>query len=129
MKLMLPFLFGLLAFSSNACQPCEFPEREAKRLRTERFGEHGDFRREADRLAIYSLASNRMSKLPKQAPTAETFQEFQIYGMVETANKSEIPSVWSDLHQRIDSIQAQRIAYCLWPRHGIRAYHGQIARD
>lgn len=103
-------------------------------MRRERFGEHGEFLRQADRIEIYSLDPENLPEedLPdevrKISPT-QKFHDFRFFGMTETTKRNEIDAIWSDLHQRINGKTSKTIAYCFWPRHGIRAYRGEESRD
>jgi len=126
-------LFSLIAVSISlslaACRkaPLDLPDPEE--LRAERFGKHGDYLRQSDRLEIYSIASTGPSRHPPEPPGEEEFQGFKIYGMTQTGDKNEIESIWLELHERIDSGHGSSHTFCFWPRHAIRAFHGDEHRD
>jgi len=112
-----------------ACRKVVTTHPNPEELRKERFGEHGEFLQNADRIQIYSIASTGPSQYPKEPPTKHEIHGFKIYGMTEIDDQSEINSVWSDVHHRIESTHATSYTYCFWPRHAIRAFRREDSRD
>lgn len=132
MRLLALFFFSLICLSCRYQEQARQPDPET--LRLERFGEHGEFLRNAERLEIYSLFPEnvREERLPKEVqslPPDQKFHGFRFFGKIETTDPKEIKLVWADLHHRINGKSSTSIVYCFWPRHGIRAYHGNEIRD
>ncbi len=127
-----------LLLTSVVCLSCRYQESaqqpDPETLRRERFGEHGEFLQNAERLEIFSLFPENIpdKDLPEEVqilPSNQKFHGFRFFGKLETTDPNEVNSVWADLHQRINGKTSTSIAYCFWPRHGIRAYRGDESRD
>jgi hypothetical protein len=120
---LLPLLF--LA----GCREATVTTPNADQLREQRFGDHGHFLREANRLEIYSIASTGPSTNPEEPPTNDEFHGFKVYGKTLTEHRPEIEAIWSEVHDRIYSEPGDSYTYCFWPRHAIRAFSDDGARD
>ena len=103
--------------------------QDAEHLRAERFGQHGEFLRDSQRLEIYSVDSIDPSINPEEPRNEQEFHGFRIYGMTQTDNKEDIAAIWSELHERIYAEPGSSVTYCFLPRHAIRAFHGDSYRD
>jgi hypothetical protein len=121
---LLPFLL-----LHSACKETAVSMPSPDEIREQRFGDHGDFLREAERLEIYSVESTAQSILPSEPPIEFEFHGFKIYGKTQTSIPSEIEAVWAELYGRIYSEPGDLYTYCFWPRHGIRAYRHEEKRD
>lgn len=119
----------IFSLSLTACRKSHVYIPDPEVLRKERFGEHGEFLRHADRLQIYSVESTGPSQSPKDSPTDEEFHGFRIYGKTQIEDKKVIEVIWSEMNDRIYSDPGDRTTYCFWPRHAIRAFHGDEIRD
>lgn len=118
-----------LGLALPGCRPGERERPSRDALQTRRFGEHGQFLREAERIELYSLASTGPSIPPDAPATSESFHGFQVYGSVAIAERSDLQAAWADLQERIYAGPGTRYTYCFWPRHGIRAYRAGVERD
>ena len=81
----------------------------------------------ADKIVIYSLASEGPSNYPLSPADKGTFHGFSVYGVTAVTETADISNVWTDLRDRV--LLGDLYTYCFWPRHGIRAYQGKIFRD
>ena len=118
-----------LFLSITGCKEATVTTPSADQLREERFGDHGQFLREADRLEIYSVASTGPSTYPEDSPTKDEFHGFKIYGKTQIEHRPNIEAIWSEVHDRIYSASGDSYTYCFWPRHAIRAFCADGARD
>ena len=118
-----------LLLSIAGCKESTVTTPSADQLREERFGDHGQFLREADRLEIYSVASTGPSIFPEESPTKNEFHGFKIYGKTQTKDRPKIEAIWSDVYDRIYSASGDSYTYCFWPRHAIRAFCADGVRD
>ena len=119
----------LLLLFIVGCKEATVTTPGAEQLRKERFGDHGQFLREADRLEIYSIASTGPSTYPEESLTKDEFHGFKIYGKTQTEHRSNIKAIWSEVYDRIYSAPGESYTYCFWPRHAIRAFCADGARD
>lgn len=125
----MPVIVLLPLLSLVGCREGTVTTPNADQLREQRFGDHGRFLREADRLEIYSIASTGPSSYPAEEPTNEEFHGFKIYGETLTEHGPDIETIWSELDDRIYSGPGSSYTYCFWPRHAIRAFCNDGARD
>jgi hypothetical protein len=121
-----------LAFISlSACRKAAVNrlDPDPEQIRNERFGEHGEFLRNADRIEIYSIAPDGLLENPVELSAKGQFHGYEIHGMIEINDPQEMETVWAQLHDRVYSQLGGFYAYCFSPRHAIRAFRGESVRD
>lgn len=113
----------------SSCRHEEAVQRSAEDIRLQRFGEHGDYLKLADRIEIFSIASTEISNVSESDPTRDHFHAYEVIGKIELDQPNTVNAVWKDLLRRVDSRQGVTYTYCFFPRHGIRAHNGNTTRD
>ena len=97
---------------------------DPQRLQELRFGDAGEFLKDADRVTLYSLESESLHESGKKNQP-ELFHGYRVLGQLEITEKEAIDSIYQDLRGRVYDELGSSDTCCFNPRHGLKVGKGK----